>query len=121
VAAAGPAPGKLFQLGVAGGKVDLGGDQLIAALPVLAGETAALEAQNIARARPLGDSEHDGTLGRRDLHLRPKHRLLERNREGQPDVVALAGEEAMRLDLDRDEGVAASTRTVLTLARKPDA
>ena len=40
------------------GHVDHQGDELVAALAGLAGETLALEAQHLARARPLGHAQH---------------------------------------------------------------
>src|SRR5688500_1372045 len=120
VAAAVPALGELLQRGIVGGKIDCHSDQLVAALAVLAGEAAALEAQHLARGRALGDGYHDRPLGRGNLDLGAEHRLLEGDRKGQADMLAVAGEEGMRRDLDRDDRVAAPARPLLALAGEPD-
>ena len=115
-----PFLGELLQLGVVRRNVDLDAHQLVAALAVLGGEAAALEAQHLARRRPLGNGQHHRPFGRRHLHLGAEHRFLQRDREIQANVVAFAREEAVRSDLDRDDRVAASGRPFLTLAGEPD-
>ena len=85
-------------------------DQLVAALAVLAGEAAALEAQHLARGRSLGDGQHHRAFDRRHLDLGAEHRLVERHRQVEADIVAVADEEGVRRDLDRDDRVAAARR-----------
>src|SRR4051794_8196837 len=113
IAGCGPAFDKFLKLGIVGGNVDLDGDQLIAALAVLGGETAALEPQDLTRRRSLGDGEHDRPIGRRNLHLGAEHRLLESHWKLEADVGAVARIETVRGDLDRDERVPSAARAVL--------
>src|SRR6185312_586205 len=120
VATALPGFGELLQLGVVGRNVDFDGHQLVAAFPVLGCKAATLEAQHPPRRGTLGNGHHDRAFGRRDLHLRAERALLERHRKIEPDVVALAGIEAMGSNLDGDDGVAAAARPFLTLAAEAD-
>ena len=54
-----------------------------------------------------GDLEGDRRAAEgRDLDLRAERRLVERDRHVEGEVVALAGEDPVRRDLDRDEQVA---------------
>src|SRR6185437_16132763 len=100
--------------------LDLDRDELVAALSVLGGEAAALEAKRLARAGALGDGEHYRPLRRRDFDLRPQHRFLESHRKRQSDVGAVSGEEAVRRNLDRYDRVAAPSGTFLPLACEAD-
>src|SRR5690242_19561341 len=86
VAAAAPAFRELLELGVLGWNVHLDGDQLVAALAVLAGEAAALQPEHFSRASALRDGEHHWPFSCRDLHLCAEHGLLERHRQLQADV-----------------------------------
>src|SRR5262245_23893516 len=95
VAAAFPPFRELLKVGIVRRHLDLDGDQLVAALPVLGGEAAALEAQDLARARPLGNSEHDRAFCSWHLHLRAEHGLLEAHRKVEADVVPVAPEETV--------------------------
>src|SRR5689334_21396265 len=102
VAAAGPAFGEALQLRIVGGHVHFHRDELVAALAVLGRKTAAFEAQYLARGRALGDAQHHRSFRRGHLHLGAEYRLLERDRQLEPDVGAVAREEAMLGDLDGD-------------------
>ncbi len=66
----------------------------------------ALETQHLTRARPLGDRELNAPPNRRHLDLRPEHRLVDRDRQLEEDVVVLALEIAMRPDADLDQRIA---------------
>src|SRR6476469_6572075 len=120
VAAAVPLLGELLELGVLRRHVDLDRHELVAALAVLGRKAAALEPEHLARGRALRDREHDRPFGRRHLDLGAEHRLLERDRKLHANVRALALEEAVRSDLDRDDRVAAPAGSLLPLAGKPD-
>ena len=55
---------------------------------------------------PLGIAQHHRPVDRRHLDLGAEHRLVERDRQVEPDIVALAPEEAVRLDRDGDDRIA---------------
>src|SRR6185437_692620 len=120
IAAAVPAFDEALQLAIVRRDLDVDRHQLVAALAIPAGEAAALETENLARARSLGDRQHYRAFGRGDLDLRSEHRLLQSDRQGQADVGAFAGEEAVRRDLDGDDRVAAATGSLPALAGEPD-
>ena len=82
-------------------------DQLVAALAGLVGKAAAFEPQHLARRRALGNGQHDRAFRRRHLDLGAEHRFLERDRQGQADVLAVASEKRVACDLDGDDGIAA--------------
>src|SRR5262249_3434565 len=115
-----PVLGELLQLGIARRHVYFDADELVAALAVLRPEAAVLEAHDLARRRALGDCEHHGALGRRHLYLGAEHGLLEADGKSEADIVALAGEEAVRRDFDRHDCIAPTGRPFLALAGKTD-
>src|SRR5688500_17629878 len=118
-ALAAPAFDEAGELGIVG-HVDHQGDELVAALPVLAGEALALEPQHLARARPLGNAQHHRAVDRRHPHLGAEHRFVERHRQIEADIVAFATEEAVRLDRDGDNRVAIAARPRLALPAEAD-
>ena len=65
-------------------------DQLVAALAVLAGEAAALEAQHLARLVPLGIVSITGPSGVGTFTLAPSTASLSVTGSVQADVVAVA-------------------------------
>src|SRR5512146_1018473 len=65
VATAVPAFDEPLQLGIVGRDFDFDGHQLVPTLAILAHEATALEAQNLARRRPLGNRQHHRSFGRR--------------------------------------------------------
>ena len=104
-----PALEEAGELGIVG-HFDHQGDELVAARAALGGEALALEPQHLARARPLGDAQHHRPVHGRHADLAAEHRLVDRDRQIEPDIVALAAEEAVRLDLDGDDRVAIAGR-----------
>src|SRR5688500_13009644 len=118
-ALAAPAFDEAGKLGIVG-HVDHQGHELVAAMAVLGGEALALEPQHLARARPPGNAQHRRAVDRRHPHLGAEHRLVERYRQIEPDIFALAAEEAVRPDGDGDDRVAVAARSRLALAGKPD-
>src|SRR5690348_1522223 len=120
VAASAPAFRKLLKLRILRRNVDFDRHQLIAALSVLGGEPAALEAEHFSRAGALWDCEHHRSFWRWHLHLGAEHRLFESHRQFEPDVVAVAGEETVGRDFDGDDRVAAPRRTFLALPAEAD-
>ncbi len=89
-------------------------------LPSLAVKPRPLRRSTFPELVPLGIVSITGPSGRRHLHLRSEHRFLERYRQVEPDVVAVAPEEAVRRDLDRHDRVPASARTFLPFAGEAD-
>src|SRR5689334_15842216 len=85
IAPAIPALSEFLERGVLCGNVDLDRHQLIAALPIPARETSALEAKHFPRTGALRNGEHHRPFGGRNLHLRAEHRFLERNRKLEAD------------------------------------
>src|SRR4029079_3233594 len=120
IAGRSPAFDEFLKIGIVGRNVDLDGDQLVAALAVLGGETAALEPQDLARRRSLRNGKHDRPIGRRNFHLGAEHRLLESHRKLEANVGAVTRVETVRGELDRDERVPAAARSVLALASEAD-
>ena len=114
VPAVGPFGGKALQLSIIGRDVDHQRDELIAAPAILLVKALALQAQRLARAAPLGDRQHDGALDGRHLDRTAQHRFVQGDRQVQADVVAVAGEEGMGADLDRDDRIAGAARSGLT-------
>src|SRR5260221_9390807 len=112
---------ELLQLGIVGGHVDLDRDQLIPALAVFCHEPTPLEPQDFSGGGALGDGQHHHTLRRGNFHLGTQHRLLESDRQFEPNVGALARVEAVRRDLDRHNRVAAAAGPLLALAGEADA
>src|SRR5262249_52222571 len=62
-----------------------------------------------SRVGALGDRHAHRSARRGDVELRPEHRFGQADRQFEMDVVALAGEELMRLDVDLDQRVAGRT------------
>src|SRR5512139_1095998 len=102
-----------MELVVLCGKVDRKLDQKVAAMPVLTSEAAPLDAKLLTRCRTLRNGQHHRSFRRRDLYLRAEHGLLEGDRQGQANILSLAGIKGMRGDLDGDDRVAASARPFL--------
>src|SRR5207253_9934465 len=57
---------------------------------------------------------------RRHADLPAEHRLVERHRQVEPDIVALAPVETVRADVNRDQRVAIAARPRLALPGEPD-
>ena len=89
-------------------------------LPSFAVKPRPLSRSTLPDVVPLGIGQHHRSFGRRHLHLGAQHRFLERDRQLEPDIVPVAGEKAVRRDLDRDDRVAAPARALLALAGKAD-
>src|SRR3546814_6969803 len=87
---------------------------------VCSSDLLSLEAQHLARARTLWDAQHHGAVHGRHLHLAAEHRLVQRDGKIEPDVVAVAPEEAVRLDRNGDNRVAIGAGAGLSLTREAD-
>src|SRR5262249_28200996 len=88
---------------------------------VAAGRAFAFESEHRPRIRAFGD-RHAYRSGRRgDVELRSEHRFGQADRQFEVDVVALAGEELVRLHLDLHQRVAGRTaaESLPTLAAQP--
>ena len=76
--------------------------------PLFAGRPLPLR-RNVRPAAGAGrDRKLDRAVERRHAHLAAEHRLVERDRQIEPQVVAVALEQRMRRDRDRDQRVAAA-------------
>ena len=72
----------------------------------LGGQSLALEAEGAAAAGAGGIGELDRAVERRHADLAAEHRLVERERQFEPQIGAVALEQRMRRDRDGDERIA---------------
>src|SRR5262245_25609761 len=100
---------------------DLESHVFVAMTLAAARRALAFEPEHRPRIRAFGD-RHAYRSGRGgDVELRPEHRFGQANRQFEVDVVALAGEELVRLHLDLHQRVAGRTSAESrpTLAAQP--
>jgi len=69
----------------------------------------------LARGRARRHRQHNGTLDGRHAHRRAEHRFGKADRQIEADIVAILGEEAVRLDIDRHDSVAGAAGAGLAL------
>src|SRR5687767_5963274 len=83
-------------------------------------ETLALEAEDFPGGRAGRNAEHHSAVDGGYFYLSAKHGLLQRDGQFEADIVAVAGEETVRLDGNGDDRIAVAGRPRLPLAGQPD-
>src|SRR5258708_31796189 len=102
-----PALHELFELRIEPLRQDkLEGHVFISVALVASRCAFALESQHRAGIRPFGHRHAYGAGRRGHIELRSQHGFRQTDRQFDADVVALAGEELVRLNLDLDQGIA---------------
>src|SRR4029079_13129315 len=89
---------------------DLEGHIFIPMALVAAPRALALEPQHRAGIRPFRNRHAHGTGRGGDVELRAQHRFRQADRQLDADVVAVAGEELVRLNLALDQDVPGRAR-----------
>ena len=74
-------------------------DELIPARSVDTGETFTFEPKHFARTAARRECQHNRTFDRRHFHFGAVNCLVERDRQIEPDIVAVAAEKSVRCDV----------------------
>ena len=85
---------------------DLQRDILIAIAATALGGALALEPQRLAGVGMGRQGQHDAAGNGGNIDLAAEDRFAQRNRHVDADIVAVAGEDGMRADMDLDQRIA---------------